>query len=77
MPFSGKAYVRGLTHEFKYLGCWTLVNIGMSWGLAVVSIGKYGEEVGGLGGLEVGGTRAEHWPKGKWYSPRQNTSFDI
>jgi hypothetical protein len=42
----------------------------MSWMLALGEIGKFGEEVGGLGGLEIRGTRAEHWPKSKDYLPR-------
>jgi hypothetical protein len=45
-------------------------NIAMSWILDLGSIGKFGEEVGRLGGLVAGGTRAEHWPKSKECLPR-------
>jgi hypothetical protein len=49
----------------------------MSWILDLGSIGKFGEEVGRLGGLVAGGTRAEHWPKSKECLPRLETHIAL
>lgn len=79
VPYSGKAYVCGLIGglghaldvervDGKY---WNVLDVGVG------DIGKFGEEVGRLGGLEIGGTRAEHWPKDKEYLPRQESHIVI